>query len=340
MLRRGFLLGTVAAFAFDARAAGTTLRATHFGGPYEILVDLIGKPFAAAKLGTVEYEVAISPAVLAKLQAGRDDPPFDVVMVSRSFGRRMLTAGLLETLTPADITDSAQLMKDALPEAGWGVAMVLDTYDIMLDTKQVPTPVTSWLDLWKPEYAGKIALPAAADGGGAFAFISCIVRAIGNGDHSDAVVNEAFTRLKALKPAVRVFCTDSVQQTQLIDRGDIAIAPEFGIRIANMTKRSPNIVKATPKEGVAAIPYDLCIPKGARNAALAKTYINFALTPAVQTGLLESLLATPARTGLPVPPSLASLVTTDPAHIWFQDEAFATSKQREWLDRYTREVQS
>ena len=26
--------------------------------------------------------------------------------------------------------------------------------------------------------------------------------------------------------------------------------------------------------------------------------------------------------------------------IWFQDEEYAATKQREWLDRYTREVQS
>jgi hypothetical protein len=37
---------------------------------------------------------------------------------------------------------------------------------------------------------------------------------------------------------------------------------------------------------------------------------------------------------------LKKLVALDPAQMFFQDEEYAASKQREWLDRYTREVQS
>jgi hypothetical protein len=33
-------------------------------------------------------------------------------------------------------------------------------------------------------------------------------------------------------------------------------------------------------------------------------------------------------------------VTLDASKIWFPDEEYSASKQREWLDRYTREVQA
>jgi len=248
-------------------AQETILRATHFGGPYQILSELVAKPFAEAKLGRVEYDVEVSPSVVAKLQTQRDDPLFDVGMVSRSFGLRALNAGLVEKVSASDFPEATALMSEALPAAGWGVAMVLDTYDMMIDTKQVKEPVGSWLDLWKPEFRGKTALPSAANGGASFAFIQCILRAIAGNDRSAAAVNETFSRLKALKPAVRVFYPDSVQATQLIDRGDISIAPQFGIRIANQTKASPHIVKTTPKEGVVAIPYDLCIARRLRRSS-------------------------------------------------------------------------
>jgi len=218
--------------------------------------------------------------------------------------------------------------------------MILDTFDMMIDTKQIKEPIASWLDLWKPEFKGKTALPSAANGGATFAFISCIVRALGGNDRSEAVINEAFARLKALKPSVRVFYPDSIQPTQLIDRGDISIAPQFGIRIANQSRVSPHIVKTTPKEGVAAIPYDLCIAKGSKNVELGKTYINLTLTKRVQENLVRSLLATPSRLDVDIPAETAKLVTLDTNRIWFVDEEFAASKQREWLDRYTREVQS
>jgi putative spermidine/putrescine transport system substrate-binding protein len=261
-------------------------------------------------------------------------------MVSRSFGLRALNAGLLEKVTAADFPDIKSLMPEALPAAGWGIAMISDTFDMMIDTQQVKEPVTSWLDLWKHEFKGKTALPSAANGGATFAFISCIVRAVGGKDNSDAAVNEAFGRLKALKTSVRTFYPDSIQPTQLIDRGDISIAPQFGIRIANQTKVSPHIVKTTPKEGIAAIPYDLCITKGTKDVDLAKKYINLTLSKPVQEQLVPGLLGTPSRVGLDISPELTKLVTLEPSKIFFQDEEYAAIKQREWLDRYTREVQS
>src|SRR6202012_3413777 len=68
------------------------IRSTHFGGPYQALNALVGKPFAQAGLGRVEYDVEVSPSVIAKLQTQRGNPPFDVAMVSRSFGLRALNA--------------------------------------------------------------------------------------------------------------------------------------------------------------------------------------------------------------------------------------------------------
>lgn len=34
------------------------------------------------------------------------------------------------------------------------------------------------------------------------------------------------------------------------------------------------------------------------------------------------------------------MVISDPSKIWFMDEEYTAARQREWLDRYTREVQS
>jgi spermidine/putrescine-binding protein len=288
----------------------------------------------------VTYDVEISPTSFSKMQTQRDDPPFDVTFLSRFFSLRAANSGLLTAIAPADLVELPSLIKDALADKGAGVAMVLDTMDLMVDIKQVPTPITSWTDLWRPELKGKIMLPGAVNGATCFAFIACLIRTIGGDLKSEAAVNETFGRLKALKANVRSFYADGIQPNQLMERGDIAIAPQFQIRIAHSTKTMPNIVKATPKEGVLAVPYDLCIPKGTKNIALAKKYLNFALTKPVQTALAQTLLATPVRTDVTIPPDIAPLINSDPARIWFQDEEYAATKQREWLDRYTREVQS
>ncbi len=323
-----------------AYAAGPELHVSHFGGPYEVLNDVVAKPFEAAGKGSVAYDVEISPTAFAKIQNQKNDPPYDVIMISRAWGLRALKSGLLEKVSPSDFSQSGAVLPEIIPEAGWGAATMLDTIDLMVDTKQIPTPVTSWLDLWRDDMKGKIMLPSAVNGSTAFGFLACLVKAIG-GDMTDpSALDDAFARLKALKPAIRSFYADGSQPNQLMERGDIGIAPQFAIRIANSTRVAPHIKKASPDEGMLAVPYDLCIPVNSKNIDAAKAYIDFTLSKTVQEGLVTNLLATPVRADVTVPETVAPLVNADPSKVWFQDEEFAAIKQREWLDRYTREVQS
>jgi putative spermidine/putrescine transport system substrate-binding protein len=323
-----------------AYAQAATLRVTHFGGPYQALAEIAGKPFEQATKTRVVYDVEISPTVIAKLQSQRGDPPFDVVMVSRAWGLRAMKAGLVQKVSATDFSESANVLKDVLPDGGWGISMMMDTMDIMVDTKQVTTPLTSWTDLWRTDLKGKVMLPSATEGATCLSFLLSLIHAVGGDIKNEAAVNETFSRLKTLKPNLRGFFSEGAQANMLIERGDIAVAPQFAIRIANSTRRSPQVVKVSPREGMVAVPYDLCIPEGVKNVAGAKAYINFALGKAVQEGVVKTLLATPVRADVSVPPDVAPLVNTDPKLVWFQDSEYTASKEREWLDRYTREVQS
>jgi len=336
----GYLLAGAAGLGQLAHAQTRGLRVTHYGGPFQILETVVGKPFSEQNNVSVVYEVEFSSSAFAKIQAQRERPPFDIVLVSRAFGLRALHSDLLTKVSAADFPEAANVSPGIIPQAGWGAAAMLDTVDIMVDTKQIPTPVTSWLDLWRDDMKGKIILPSAVNGATCFGFLACLVKAVGGNMNSDAAVNEVFARLKKLKPAVRSFYTDGSQPNLLIERGDIGVAPQFGIRIANTSRQSPHIVKVTPKEGVLAAPYDLCITKNSANVDLAKKYINFVLTKKIQEAQTTNLLATPVRKDVTIPPNLASYINTKQDAIWFQDEELAASKQRAWLDRFTREVQA
>ena len=323
-----------------AAAQARTVRATHFGGPYQVLSDIVGKPFEQAEKISVSYDIEVSQTAFAKLQTQKDNPPFDVVMVSRAWSVRAFRAGLLAKISRADLPNGQGLSADIIPAEGFGVAGMLDVVDLMVDTKQITRPVTSWFDLWRDDMKGKIMLPGATNGPTAFGFVVCLLRAVGGDLTSDKAVNEVFDRLKALKPAVRAFYSDGSQPNLLIERGDIAAAPQFAIRIANTTRTSPHIRKASPKEGVLANPYDLCIPVNAANADAARRYINFFIGAATQERVVTSLLASPVRPDVAIPADIAPLIDHDPALLFFQDEELAAAKQREILDRYTREVQS
>jgi putative spermidine/putrescine transport system substrate-binding protein len=328
-----------AAFTRPALAqALTTIRVTHFGGPYGALKDLVGAPFENEKLGRVVYETEGSGAVLlGKLQAQRDNPPFNVFMMNRSFSTRAANAGLISTLSADEVPALREVHKEALLKNGSGVGMVYDSFDVMYDTTKVSAPITSWLDLWRPDLKGKLVLPSSALGGTILFVVISVARSLGGGERD---VEGAFKKLKELKPNVRLFYSDPNQATQLIERGEVAAAAQYSIRIGHVMKGNPNVARATPKEGVIAVPYDLCVTKASPNQDVSKRYINFALSPKIQEALAANLLATPVHRAVKVPPAVQRLVMTDASKLVFIDEDYVAAQQKEWVDRWTREIQS
>ncbi len=315
-----------------------TIRVTHFGGPYGALKELIGVPFEQEKLGRVAYETEGSGAVLlGKLQAQRDAPPFNVFMMTRSFSLRAANAGLVNQLGVEAVPMLREVHPDAILKGGAGVAMIFDSFDVMYDTTKVSAPITSWLDLWRPELKRKIALPGTPLAGTVVFMLLSVAKALGGNDRE---VEGAFKKLKELKSSVRLFYGDPNQATQLIERGEIVAAAQYSIRIGHVIKGNPSVARATPKEGVVAVPYDLCVTRNSPDQDISKRYVNFTLTPRAQESLAAKLLATPAHRSVKVPASVQGLVMTDATKLWFIDEEYAAAQQKDWADRWGREIQS
>ena len=320
-------------------AQGSVVKVTHFGGPYQMLQSLVAAPFEKAGLGRVDYEVATTASALAKIQSQKASPPFDIVMMSRSTTYRAGRAGLVKTIAPSDIPALSETIPNTLTPGGFGVGFVLDTFAIMVDNRQVTKPMTSWLDLWRPELRGKIVLPAATLGLSTYLLL-CLARTLGQGKIDDHSIDLAFAKLIELKPHIRTFYTDPNQASQLVARGDIAAAPQLSIRIANNMKANPTVGRYMPQEGTPSLPFDLSIPINASNAMGAKKYINFILGKDIQTGLATGLLATPVHKSVEVPENLRRFMMLDMSKIWAIDEDYVASKSRDWSTRWTREVQA
>ncbi len=321
----------------EALAQDPTVRVTHFGGPYTALKDIVGKQFADSGAGRVDYEVETSVSAMTKLQASQENPPFDVLMLARSIGMRGAASGLFLPLKSADIPRQGEVVADAIMPGGFGISFIFDAVDVMAraDLRQ---PLRSWADLVRSDLKGKISLPAANLSLPLYV-LEGITRALGSDEKDEKAIEEAFKMLRGFKRHVRSFFSDPVQANQLIERGDIAVAPQFGLRIANLAKGNPDVVRVTPKEGAPAFPYDLCIAKSSRAVALAKRYIDFVISKPVQETLARNLLATSVRRDIRVPPELQKFIA-DPKRLFFPDEQYVGTKQRAWLERWQREIQS
>lgn len=323
----------------DALAQSGTLKVTHFGGPYEALGTVVGKPFADAGLGKAEFSASLSPATMGQLQANKGNAPYDVVMFSRPAAVRAGNAKLIDKNDTAKLPNLKQVQPQAVGREGFGVPFLIDTVELMYNTKMVDKPITSWLDLWRPELKGKIALPStsvniAAD------FIVLIARALGGNEKDPKAIDEAFKKIAELKGSVRTFTANPVQASTLMERGEIAVTPQFGVRVSSVLKNAPDVTRVFPKEGVAARPYDFCVATGSSNKDLAYKFIDFVISTKVQEAMAAEFLAPVPNKQVNIPANLKEKILTDYNKMLFLDETFMAANQRPWMTRWERTIQS
>ena len=321
-----------------ALAQAAALRVTHFGGPYKPLEGILTAPFEAATKGTLEWSVETSVSALSKMQAAPDSPPFDVTLMSRSFGMRAAKAGLLRTIEPAKIPNLKETIDGTLTPGGSGVAMFFDSVDLMVNTDIYKGQIKSWMDLWNPDLKGKLIMPSSAISTSLYVLI-CVVRAMGGKEENDKDIDNAFRKLAELKPNVRTFFSDPIQPNQILERGEAGVAPQFVIRVFAASKVNPKVVRMSAKEGQVAIGYDWVITKGAKNPDLAHRFIDSTLAQAQQARATEAQYGTPVRRNLAVPGAAKASGASDGGKLFFIDEDFVAEKQRGWLQRWAREVQ-
>jgi putative spermidine/putrescine transport system substrate-binding protein len=316
-----------------------TLTATHFGGPYGILEKLVAQPLAERGIARVVYDVENSGTALAKMQAQKDNPPFNVALLTRSVAIRANTIGLIEPLRPGDVAEADQLEEGAIAPGRVGVGLVFDSVDIMYDTKRVSKPIESWLDLWQPEFKGRLLMPALPLPM-AHLIIMITAKSMGGSEKDEKAIDQAFKKLKDLKPNIRAFYRDPVQANQLVERGEALACPQYSIRIGNVMKANPAIARATPREGVPVSVYDLVVLKGSAHQDIAKKYIDLCVSAPVQQELANALLATVVNKNAKIDAANSKLIMSDYSRLWFFDEGYVAGKQREWFDRWTREIES
>ena len=117
----------------------------------------------------VSPEVGTSTTTLAKLQQQKAAPTIDVAWLDGGISELAEQAGVLDTLDPAaipnlkNVIDQGVYRKDG---AAYAVSSGYYSLGIVYNTREVKQPPASWKDLWRPEYAGAVALPSPANSSG------------------------------------------------------------------------------------------------------------------------------------------------------------------------------
>lgn len=130
--------------------------ATFTGSWEEAHRDVLVPAFKKATGQDVLLDAMLSVDQIAKVAAARTNPPIDVMLHDPGPALVAISQDLVEPFPVA----ASKYYKDLIPEAQdpMGPSMFFQVVGITYNPETVKTPPTSWADLWKPEYKGRVGI--------------------------------------------------------------------------------------------------------------------------------------------------------------------------------------
>lgn len=338
-LGTGALLAAPAILSRPVRAQinkGDRLVVGIWGGAQErITREHIAKPLQEQYGVEIEFVLGGTVERRARAYAERGRPSFDVLYLNIFESRQAVKDGVTQAANP-DVAGFDDLY-DLARIGGYGVAF--NAITPVYDKTMASSPITSWKDLWRDEFKGKLAWPSYPGAQGTAALVMA-ARLNGGDEHNIA---PGFEALKALKP----FAAFQGSQSQLygmFDADQVAASVEFGSFTQKYAdSQNADIVVSDPAEGMPVALNVACITVGTQNQALAEAWVSLHLSQACQRAYAEETYYGPTIKSLQLPPELAAKCVYGPeqvARLIDFDWDHIIAQQAAWTSRFNREIAS
>jgi putative spermidine/putrescine transport system substrate-binding protein len=323
-------------------AKGAVLTVSTWGGVTQDAIRKNVEPsFTKATGATLAYDIGAQGPRYSKLLAQRASPSADVFFGSDESLIAGLKAGILTPARKKNLANLADISPWALtvpspagPDTIGGTPYGLISYVIGYNPDRVKTPITSWNDLWRPEFAGKLAYASPFHS----MMPALVVTAAELAGGSMSNVNPGFEKLAQLRPAKLGFTwTD---WAALYKSGDVIIATEFDCYLDVMKSQDYGIQYVVPKEKGLACIDGVGIVKGRPNVELAEYFLDVIMSPEAQIGLSRDLLQGPINSKAKLPPDIASKCScgANIADLRFFDPEPFVALRPSWTERMKTEV--
>jgi len=194
--------------------------------------------------------------------------------------------------------------------------------------------ITSWRDLWRPEFRGKLAI--AAPSHSQMPMLLTVASELRGGSQTN--IDPGLAALAELRPIKQsIFWTD---YAALVRSGDVIIATEFDYYVSFMQKDGYNVSWVMPVEkGFGSLQYAALV-RGAPNPELAEGYLNTLLDPEVQARMASGVFNPPTNKLVKLPFPLSEQLLYGPRlrHVRWFDAKFINDNRARWLERINTEV--
>lgn len=217
--------------------------------------------------------------MLAKLMAGGSN--YDLVVASDYMVEIMKKQNLIQEIDKNEIPNMKNVgdQYKNLPfdqENKFSIPYMAGDTVIAIDTSKVKEEITSYKDLWKPEFKNSIVLIDDQR-----EVIGTTLKMLGYSlnEKDENALQKAKEALKKLQTNVKAY--DSESPKTLLINGEAKIGLLWGAEAALAKKENKNIKVIIPKEGLLLAQDNFVIPKDAKNKKAAELFMNFILEPEI-----------------------------------------------------------
>jgi len=277
--------------------AAEGLTVAFYGGSWgEAIQKCMVDPFVKATGIKVKPEPGVSSVTIAKLRQQKGSPAIDVAWMDGGISELAATEDLVAAIDPKKVPNVAGMIPEGIYKKDNGEIYALGTgfyaLGLVYNSKEVKTPPNSWWDLWKPEYAGVVTLPAPANAMGVPLIALLNSSAGGTLDN----LAPGMQKLKALK--VSSFYDTSGGADNSFQNGEAIIGGHYAQAAWAMADKGLPIAYAVPKEGSPSGDIRVHIVKGTPKLAEAEKFVSFAVGKDAATCMSETIYVGPATQGV------------------------------------------
>lgn len=283
----GWILGANRPQAVSKKASNELYIYTQYGYTDE---DLLARFTKETGIKAVADVFDANEAMLARLQAGGGDA-YSVIYPSEYMVQKMVELEMLMPLDFSKITGKERLFSRFLdPEydrgnqhslpVSWGTTGLIYNSKIL---KEIPE---DWSYLWEHQQQLSKRMTLLND---IREVIGATLRMLGYSYNSTnpEQIKEAYEKLKALKPDIASFTTDTWRDQVL--SGDLLIAMCYSSDANEVIKENTDLQYVLPKSGSSLWIDTIAIPKTAPNPEAAYAWFNFMLQPDVAGQICDRL---------------------------------------------------
>ncbi|MBQ9264681.1 MAG: extracellular solute-binding protein [Clostridia bacterium] len=322
------------ASAEDKPYAGQTLTISTFAFNAELLQKNIYDPFMELTGCTIVPDGASNAVRVAKI-ADAAEGDYDVVIIGDMFVKQLMAEGKIDTIDASKLTNLANVYDNAKAPMGegYGPAYTFNRLGIVYDPATCPIEITSFADLWNPELADYVAIPAITNTSGPL-FYYGVAKAFGlEPGKDDAAI---FAKLAELKPNVKSTYTSANNTITMLNQGEVAVAVLLDYSYTTAKNANPDYVWVNPSEGMYGGYNMLNVITGSKNKELAELFIDYYLSYDVQYAEAMDGVDSPVRTDIELDEEHAANFTYGDMvnELILPDWNFVTENLASWTEQW------